>query len=123
MILLSFKVVYEPDKGNKIWIKKLYSKGNLLYLLSYALRAYYSPIKSENMEIRKMVLCTWLIVSSVAMNAQKSGQESDPKGVLSYSLPATSLVLEVEAVQENFYAGPYARYASKYLGIDVRHCS
>ena len=67
-----------------------------------------------------MVLCTWLIVSSVAMNAQKSGQESDPKGVLSYSLPATSLVLEVEAVQENFYAGPYARYASKYLGIDVR---
>lgn len=120
MILLSFKAVYEPDKGNKIWIKKLYSKGNLLYLLSYALRAYYSPIKSENMEIRKMVLCTWLIVSSVAMNAQKSGQESDPKGVLSYSLPATSLVLEVEAVQENFYAGPYARYASKYLGIDVR---
>ena len=53
MILLSFKAVYEPDKGNKIWIKKLYSKGNLLYLLSYALRAYYSPIKSENMEIRK----------------------------------------------------------------------
>ncbi len=37
-----------------------------------------------------------------------------------YSLPSTSLSFEVEAVRENFYAGPYAKYASKYLGIDVR---
>ena len=29
-------------------------------------------------------------------------------------------MLDVEAVQENFYAGPYARYAEKYLGIKVR---
>ena len=37
-----------------------------------------------------------------------------------YSLPRTVLRLEVEAEQEIFYAGPYARYASKYLGIDAR---
>ena len=51
MILLSFKAVYEPDKGNKIWIKKLYSKGNLLYLLSYALRRI---IHQLNLKIWKL---------------------------------------------------------------------
>ena len=43
----------------------------------------------------------------------------DPEGYLTYSLPSTVLVLEVEAVQQNFYAGPYAAYAEKYLGISV----
>ena len=48
--------------------------------------------------------------------AQKS---ADPEGYLTYSLPSTVLVVEVEAVRENFYAGPYAAYAEKYLGITV----
>jgi hypothetical protein len=30
------------------------------------------------------------------------------------------VTLEVEAVQEKFYAGPYAKYAEKYLGMKVR---
>ena len=38
---------------------------------------------------------------------------------VTYSLPRTTIVVEVDAVQETFYAGPYARFASKYLGIDV----
>lgn len=38
-----------------------------------------------------------------------------------YSLPKTSLSLEVETVIETFHAGPYAEYAKKYLGIDARH--
>lgn len=37
-----------------------------------------------------------------------------------YSLPQTVISLEVEALQETFHAGPYARYAKKYLGIDAR---
>ena len=45
---------------------------------------------------------------------------SDPAGTVAYSLPSTVLTFEVEAVCEKFYAGPYADYASKYLGIDVR---
>ena len=49
--------------------------------------------------------------------AQKN---ADPEGFLTYSLPSTSIVLEVEAVQEKFYVGPYARYAEKYLGIKAR---
>lgn len=36
-----------------------------------------------------------------------------------YALPMTSLSLEVDAVQEQFYAGPYAKYAEKLLGITV----
>lgn len=44
----------------------------------------------------------------------------DPVGTVAYSLPSTTLSFEVEAVLENFYAGPYAKYAAKYLGIEVR---
>ncbi len=44
----------------------------------------------------------------------------DPQGYISYALPSTVITLDVEAVQETFYAGPYAKYAEKYLGIKVR---
>lgn len=50
-------------------------------------------------------------------SAQK---KSDPDGFLTYSLPSTTIVLEVEAVQEIFHVGPYAKYAEKYLGIRPR---
>lgn len=70
------------------------------------------------MKILKLALCTGLSALSVAMSAQKP--LPDPQGTLSYCLPSTSLVIEVEAIQENFYAGPYAKFASKYLGIDAR---
>ena len=56
-----------------------------------------------------------MLAVSVAAYAQKKGE--DPQGFLTYSLPSTTITLEVEAVQEKFYAGPYARYAEKYLGI------
>lgn len=41
-------------------------------------------------------------------------------GTLSYSLPQTVLRVEVQANIEQFHAGPYARYAMKYLGIKTR---
>ncbi len=44
----------------------------------------------------------------------------DPAGTVAYSLPSTTLTIDVEAIRENYYAGPYAQYAAKYLGIDVR---
>ena len=58
-----------------------------------------------------------LAISSLA-SAQKKGE--DPQGYLTYSLPMTTITLEVEAIQEKFYAGPYAKYAEKYLGIKPR---
>lgn len=44
-------------------------------------------------------------------------QAQDPKGTVTYSLPQTSITLVVEATQESFFAGPYAKYAEKYLGV------
>ena len=44
----------------------------------------------------------------------------DPVGTVSYALPQTTITIEVEAVREYFYAGPYAKYAQKYLGVDAR---
>ncbi len=42
------------------------------------------------------------------------------EGTVSYALPQTTLHFEVEAELESFFAGPYARYASKYLGVEAR---
>lgn len=53
----------------------------------------------------------------MTVSAQKKG---DPEGYLTYSLPSTVIMIDVEAIQERFYAGPYAKYAEKYLGIKSR---
>ena len=67
--------------------------------------------------IKKLFIAAALLISSAAF-AQKKGE--DPQSYLTYSLPMTTITLEVEAVQEKFYAGPYAKYAEKYLGIRPR---
>ena len=64
-----------------------------------------------------MFLTAALAAMPFVANAQKA---SDMEGYLTYSLPSTVIVLDVEAVHENFYAGPYAKYAEKYLGIKAR---
>ena len=65
----------------------------------------------------KIALALALMMPSLMAFAQKN---SDPAGSLTYCLPSTTVTLEVEAVQEKFFAGPYARYAEKYLGISAR---
>lgn len=65
----------------------------------------------------KFLVAGALMTSSVIAVAQK---KSDPEGFVTYSLPSTTITLDVEAVQEKFYAGPYAKYAEKYLGIKAR---
>lgn len=62
-----------------------------------------------------------LTLSVLAMPLATSAQtNTDPEGYVTYSLPKTTISLEVEAVQETFYVGPYAKYAEKYLGIKPR---
>ena len=56
-----------------------------------------------------LLLALWGV--SVAATAQEP---------VTYFLPATTVGLEVEAVRETSFAGPYAAFAKKYLGIDVR---
>ena len=65
-----------------------------------------------------IIIAAAMLTFSSAASAQKKGE--DPQGFLTYSLPSTTITLEVEAVQEKFYAGPYARYAETYLGIKPR---
>ena len=64
--------------------------------------------------MNKLILAGAGMILAAAMSAQ------DPEGSLVYSLPSTTVRLQVKAQKENFYAGPYAKYAQKYLGIDVR---
>ena len=66
----------------------------------------------------KLCIITALLAVPAFMQAQTG--VADPQGTLVYALPMTSVKLEIEASQENFYAGPYAKYAQKYLGIDAR---
>ena len=76
----------------------------------------------ENQIIRHMnhIFKTFTAALLMAMPMFASAQQkSDPQGSLAYCLPSTVINLEVEAVQEKFYAGPYAKYAEKYLGIKV----
>ena len=65
----------------------------------------------------KLILALALAAAPQLASAQKN---SDPQGLVTYSLPTTTITLDVEAVQEKFYAGPYAKYAEKYLGIKAR---
>lgn len=65
----------------------------------------------------KFLAVAVLAAFPVVGSAQK---KADPEGYLTYSLPSTVISIDVEAVQEKFFAGPYARYAEKYLGIKPR---
>lgn len=51
------------------------------------------------------------------------GKDAAPMGSVIYSLPSTTIVLRVTAEHESYQAGPYAQFAKKYLGIDVRQQS
>lgn len=64
------------------------------------------------------IILAAMLASPFLASAQKT--DFDPEGTVSYALPQTSLAFDVEAVQEKFYAGPYARFAQKYLGVEAR---
>ena len=65
----------------------------------------------------RTIMAFALAVVPFAASAQSN---ADPEGYVTYSLPMTTISLDVEAVQETFYAGPYAKFAEKYLGVKPR---
>ncbi len=71
------------------------------------------------MKMRINRTLTIMLAAATFFPAVKSAAQ-DPMGTVSYALPQTTITLEVEAVRENFYAGPYAKFAQKYLGVDAR---
>ena len=70
--------------------------------------------------MRKILLAVSFFVLSLTVC---SYAQSATDGVVIYSLPNTVIVLEVEAVREVYTAGPYARYADKYLGVEAKESS
>ena len=60
--------------------------------------------------MKKMFTAVLACLAGVLLQAQET----------TYSLPTTTFVVEVDAVQEYFYAGPYAAYAQKMLGFSVK---
>ena len=70
------------------------------------------------MEIMKRILI--LAAALLPLSLLCARAEDDPAGTISYALPQTSISFEVSAVQEKFFAGPYAKYAQKYLGVQAR---
>ena len=71
--------------------------------------------------VRKILIITLSLILGYNANAQiLQAGEQVPVGAIIYSLPSTTIALEVEAEHESFIAGPYAKYAQKYLGIDAR---
>ncbi len=67
--------------------------------------------------MKKLAIIIALVATTLAASAQK---KQDPEGHVTYALPSTTISIEVEAVHETFYAGPYAKFAEKYLGIKPR---
>lgn len=57
---------------------------------------------------------------AAALSAMLSVRAQDPEGALVYALPQTVISVEVQAVREDFHAGPYAKYAEKFLGVQAR---
>jgi len=65
-----------------------------------------------------LLLLTINLVTINSANAQVENT-SNPEGTVVYSLPQTTLHISVEAEREVYTPGPYAKYAKKYLGLDV----
>lgn len=67
-----------------------------------------------------------LLVAGTSYSASAqvlNSNEAAPAGTVVYSLPRTTIMLKVTAEHESYQAGPYAQYAKKYLGVDVRPSS
>lgn len=69
---------------------------------------------------RNFTTIALLLLFAATLTAQSRGKDADQAaGVVQYTLPVTVLHLEVETKFESYQAGPYAKYALKYLGIEV----
>ena len=67
-----------------------------------------------------MIAALLLGVSAAAPAQILNKVSASPSGTVVYSLPVTAINFSVDAVREDFIAGPYAQYAKKYMGSDAR---
>jgi len=67
-----------------------------------------------------MIAALLLGISAAAPAQIIPSVSASPSGTVVYSLPVTSINFCVDAVREDFIAGPYAQYAKKYMGSEAR---
>ena len=67
----------------------------------------------------KAIMLACLLSPTLALAQEVRQGDVIPEGALVYSLPMTTLHIRVEAEREAFSAGPYARFAQKYLGLEA----
>lgn len=71
--------------------------------------------------VKSVLLLAAALITGYGASAQiLHAGEAAPTGAIIYSLPNTTISLKVTADHDSFVAGPYAKYAQKYLGIDAR---
>ncbi|MDR2120778.1 MAG: DUF4831 family protein [Tannerella sp.] len=63
-----------------------------------------------------VALCIPALLMSQTQVEKKIATKASGYGV-TYSLPVTSLIINVEVIKETCKAGPYYKYAEKYLGV------
>ena len=75
--------------------------------------------------MKKIVFLVAMLVAGLQfpLSAQVLNGTEAPAGAVVYSLPSTTIALKVTAEHEAYQAGPYAMYAEKYLGMEVRQKS
>lgn len=74
-------------------------------------------------KIRLFLAAMLVAALQMPLAAQVLDGVEAPAGAVVYSLPSTTIALKVTAEHESYQAGPYAMYAQKYLGIQVRENS
>jgi len=65
----------------------------------------------------KRLLISTALLSALLLNTSYSASAQNTSGEITYSLPSTTIHMEVEAIMEYRTPGPFAKYAEKYLGI------
>lgn len=76
--------------------------------------------KMMNRVLKICLLAVFVIITIQAESQTIKSEEKLPQGAIVYSLPSTTIRFVAEANHESFIAGPYARFAQKFLGIQAR---
>jgi len=100
------------------YIKKIVFQRTICDILCYNHVEYLKTIKMKSS--LRIFLAIFIMLGATNLSSQiLNPGDRVPAGAVVYSLPVTNIHLVVEATHEVFVAGPYARYAQKYLGIEA----
>lgn len=70
--------------------------------------------------LKTLLVAAILVFATRAESQIINPGQGVPAGAIVYSLPMTALHFKVTAEYESFIAGPYAKFAQKYLGVQAR---